>query len=185
MGEPLDRNKLRGAFRKLGEHLAGRGAFVELAVYGGSAIMLQFEWRLSTEDVDAVVREGYDEAVLAQSATEVARQMSLDPDWLNNAVGMFTPLREDETLFELAGSFPETSRPGLRILLARPHYLLAMKLQALGTLDRGQKDIADARALARHLGITHEDELCRLYVSIHDDRPPPEARIRFRAVLEP
>ena len=59
----------------------------------------------------------------------------------------------------------------------------AMKLYALGTYDRGEKDMEDARQLARHLGISEEEELMRLFASIHDEEPPVGARARFPAVL--
>lgn len=181
----FDRERLQRAFELLGEDLAARGAFIELAVYGGGAIMLQFAWRRSTEDVDAVVREGYDEAALAPSVKAVAERMGWDADWLNDAVGMFTPLREDETLFQLAGAYPAGDRPGLRVFLAKPHYLLALKLQALRSLDRGSRDLDDARALADHLGLRDEGEFDRLYRSIFDEDPPEVARMRFAAVLAP
>ena len=57
----FDKARLIGALERLGEDLLARGLFMELAIYGGRAIVLQFDWRRSTEDVDAVVREGYDE----------------------------------------------------------------------------------------------------------------------------
>jgi hypothetical protein len=183
MTEGLDRHRLLQAFHRLGEDLAVRGLFIELAVYGGSALMLQFAWRLSTRDVDAVVREGHDESLLAAASARVAAVMKLEPDWLNNAVGQFTPLREDETLFALAGTYPASSSPGLRVLVAKPHYLLAMKLLALRSHDRGDRDMADAQALALHLDIADEAALERLYRSIHDEPPPPEVRMRFSTVL--
>ncbi len=130
----LDRERLSQAFQLLGEDLAGKGVFLEIAVYGGSAIVMQFEWRRSTEDVDAVVREGYDERALGTSVARVAERMGLPPDWLNNAVGMFTPLHESDSLFEMSGTYPDAGLPGLRVLLAKPHYLLAMKLKALANL---------------------------------------------------
>lgn len=60
-----------------------------------------------------------------------------------------------------------------------------MKLCALASYDRGDKDMDDARKLALHLGLAEERELIRLYVSIHDEEPSPEARLRFPTVLEP
>lgn len=112
--------------------------------------MLQFAWRRATEDVDAVLRAGYDEAALAPSVKRAAERMNLDPDWLNDAVGMFTPLEEDETLFALSGTDPTGGAPGLRTVVATPAYLLAMKLHALQSLDRGGRDLTDARARAAH-----------------------------------
>jgi hypothetical protein len=179
----LDRERLCLAFEHLGQDLARKGVFLEIAVYGGSAIMLQFAWRRSTEDVDAVVRQGYDERSLAASVAHVAEQLGLSHDWLNNAVGMFTPLNESETLFEASGVYPGSGDPGLRVLLARPHYLLAMKLKALANLDRGDRDLSDARSLAAEIGITEHEDLRRLYVSIHDEEPRAAIALHFPAVL--
>jgi hypothetical protein len=163
--------------------LADHGQFVELAIYGGGALMLQFAWRRSTEDVDALVRAGYDEAALAPSVRRVAERMGLEPGWLNDAVGMFTPLDEDETLFALSGTYPTGSTPGLRTVLATPSYLPAMKLHALQSLDRGDRDLNDARALAAPLAIGDVESLDSLYRSIYGEAPPLEARTRFRRVL--
>ncbi len=179
----LDRTRLKEAFGLLGEDLARRGLFLELAVYGGSALVLQFDWRQTTQDVDAVVTASYDERLLAPSLAVVASAMDLPGDWLNNAVGMFTPLHEDAALFEFAGEYPR-ERPGLRVLLARPTYLLAMKLKALASLDRGDRDLADARALAAELGIDATAALQDLYVSIHRELPNETVRRRLAAVLE-
>lgn len=120
MRRPLDAERLRQALEALGADLAARGVFVELAVYGGGAPILQFAWRRSTWDVDAVVRDGFDEAAMAPSVARVAGQMDLDPGWLNDAVGMFTPLDEPEVLFGLSGSYPAEGPPGLRTLVAGP-----------------------------------------------------------------
>lgn len=172
-----------GRRSKPSERISPRGDFVEFAVYGGGALMLQFSWRRSTWDVDAVVREGFDESAIAPSVARVAQQMDLDPGWLNNAVGVFTPPDEPETLFDLSGSYPSEGPPGLRTLVARPHYLLAMKLHALSDLDRGTRDMDDARALAGHLGICDVEGLNTLNASIYGEAPPIEARVRLPSVV--
>lgn len=179
----LDRPRLKEAFGLLGEDLARRGLFLELAVYGGSALVLQFDWRQTTQDVDAVVTAKYDERLLAPSLAVVASAMDLPADWLNNAVGMFTPLHEDDALFESAGEYPQ-ERPALRVLLARPNYILAMKLKALASLDRGDRDLADARAIAAELGISDIAALQDLYISVHREAPNETVRRRLAAVLE-
>lgn len=179
----FDRERLVQAFELLGGDLASRGVFLELAVYGGSAIMLHFAWRKGTEDVDAVLRPGSDERLLAPSAAAVAALMDLPDGWINDAVGMFTPLAEDDTLFAVSGVYPGLGVPGLRVLVARPHYLLAMKLMALANLDRGDRDMDDARTLARELGIADVETLRRLYASIHGERPAAELSKAFASVL--
>ncbi|MBB2962362.1 hypothetical protein [Methylobacterium sp. R2-1] len=184
MALALDRTRLLHALERLGADLSARGLFVEVAIYGGGALMLQFAWRRGTDDVDAVVREGSDEATLAPSVGRVAEELGLQPDWLNNAVGMFTPLEEDDAWFTAAGLYPADGTPGLRTFLATPRYLLAMKLHALQNLDRGGRDLRDARQLAAHLDLRDEAALHALYVSVYDEAPPDEASLRFRSVLQ-
>jgi hypothetical protein len=183
MAQLLDRTRLLEAFEALGADLAAHGRFVELAIYGGGALMLQFAWRRARRRRRPRWRAGYDEAALAPSVKRVAARMNLDPDWLNDAVGMFTPLEEDETLFALSGTYPTGGVPGLRTVVATPAYLLAMKLHALQSLDRGDRDLDDARALAAHLGLGAVADLDRLYRGIYGEAPPPEARIRFAGVV--
>ena len=178
----LDRERLQLAFAMLGEDLASRQIFLEVAVYGGSAIMLQFDWRRATEDVDALVRTGFDERSLRPSILHVAEQLDLAPDWLNNAVGMFTPLKEAATLFDFSGAYP-AQNPGLRVFVAKPHYLLGMKLQALSNLDRGDKDLLDAQRIAIELNLRTVEELAELYVSIHDEAPSSALLRQFAAVV--
>lgn len=153
----LDRETLYSAFDRLGRDLADRGLFGEIAVHGGSAIMLQFAWRRGTEDVVAVVRQRYDEDALRPSVSRVAQGLGLPPGWLNDAVGMVTPLVGDENLCDTCGTFPSGNDPGLRVVLDRPHDLLAMKRKALSNVARGDRDLRDARALASHLGIGDAD----------------------------
>lgn len=179
----LDRNRLNEALTLLGCDLARRGLLVELAVYGGSALILQFDWRRMTQDVDALVRDGHDAAKLGPSLALVARRMGLQDDWLNNAVGMFTPLEEPDELFEFSGNYPPDDQPGLRVVVANPRYMLAMKLLALKSLDRGDRDLDDARKLAEHLEIRTQEELRAIYISIHDEEPGIEVASRFCQVV--
>lgn len=184
MANDLDRERIREAFARLGEHLRAAGRFLEIAVYGGSAIALRFDWRGATEDVDAVVREGFDERDLAGPVAAVAREMDLDADWLNNAVGAFTPLDEDDAWFEVAGDYPSAADPGLRVVTAGPRYLLAMKLAALANPERWGRDLGDAAGLASEVGITKVGELYDLYHAIHAEAPSALVRETFEVVLQ-
>jgi hypothetical protein len=52
-GVELDRAKIEDAFRIMGQYLLERRVLGEIAIYRGSAILLQFDWRRTSEDVDA------------------------------------------------------------------------------------------------------------------------------------
>lgn len=53
----IDRETLLQALDRLGEILRRHKQVGEIAAYGGSAILLQFDWREGLRDVDVVVRE--------------------------------------------------------------------------------------------------------------------------------
>jgi len=50
----FDRTALLAAFSDLGRAARAEGTTIEIAVYGGSALMLIFDWRAATKDVDGV-----------------------------------------------------------------------------------------------------------------------------------
>jgi len=52
MAPTLDREKLLGAFDEIGRAAVAAGTQLQIAVYGGSALMLASNFRFATEDVD-------------------------------------------------------------------------------------------------------------------------------------
>jgi hypothetical protein len=153
------------AFDVMGRYLRERGLLGEIAVYGRTAIVLQFRWGSPTEDVDVVIRSAERESAVKDAAAFAAIQLGLPDDWLNNYVGAFTAERESESFFSAYGAYPQGETPGLRVFLAKPEYICAMKLKALQRETIGDKDFADAVRLAAELGIESTDGLLRLFAS--------------------
>lgn len=160
---------LTRAFETMGRYLAERDVLGEIAIYGGTAILLQFDWRQTTEDVDAVVLDGRREGVVKDAAAFTALQLELADDWLNDAVGAYTALEEPDSFFSTFGSYPEGGSTGLRILLARPEYLCAMKLKALQRVDVGDRDYNDVVRLASEVDCTTDQALERLFAAFFPD----------------
>jgi hypothetical protein len=106
----------------LGALAHARGVTLELSLYGGAVFTLVYGSRDTTRDVDAIVRPD----ALAQSlAAQVARELGLPDDWLNDDVKQF--LAEKEAKRQLT----ETDLgEGLRVAVPTAAYLLAMKLRA-------------------------------------------------------
>jgi hypothetical protein len=52
VSHPLDRQKLTEAFDEIGRAAAAAGTQLQIAVYGGSALLLASNFRFATEDVD-------------------------------------------------------------------------------------------------------------------------------------
>lgn len=80
---PLSANDLRAAFDTLSSELEGQPR-AEIVIAGGAALVLLFNARESTKDVDAYfVRP--EASVLRGAAEVVAARLELPIDWLNDA----------------------------------------------------------------------------------------------------
>jgi len=76
----MDKLELDKALTRLGQLLRERRVAGEIAVFGGAAIVLGFDFRSATQDVDAMITEGHGEVVKAQQ--EVGKELGLPPNWL-------------------------------------------------------------------------------------------------------
>jgi hypothetical protein len=169
MTDPLRSNlsidSVIAAFDVMGRYLRERGLVGEIAVYGRTAILLQFRWGNPTEDVDVVIRTGERESAVKDAAAFAALRLGLPDDWLNTYVGAFTADNEPESFFSVYGTYPQGETPGLRVFLAKPEYICAMKLRALQRENVGDRDFEDAVRLAAELGIETADDLRHLFAS--------------------
>jgi hypothetical protein len=146
MVQELTRAAVQDAFREMGEILLRSGKTAEIAVYGGAAIMLQFEVAFRTADVDAHVQSG-DHGALMDAAKVVAERRGWLRSWLSEAVTVYLGVPGGTSLY---ASYPSEARAGLRVYVANPDYLLAMKLRAMRV---GRRDESDAVLLARASGV--------------------------------
>lgn len=152
------------AFDVMGRYLRERELMGEIAVYGRTAILLQFRWGNPTEDVDVVIRTERESAV-KDAAAFAALRLGLPDDWLNTYVGAFTAETESESFFAAYGAYPQGETPGLRVFLAKPEYICAMKLKALQRETIDDRDFEDAVRLAAELGVGSADDLLDLFAS--------------------
>jgi hypothetical protein len=86
MSAAFDRDALLDAFDQIGRAAVEAGTKLQIAVYGGSALMLASNFRFATEDVD--IRElGTDwPEWLSQAVTEIAAKNGWSATWFNDAV---------------------------------------------------------------------------------------------------
>ena len=124
---------LPACFDLLGRALAERDLFVEIAAGDGAATILLFEWGPVHGSTGVVVREVPFAEILGPASAEAAAELGLADRWLDDAVGLTSAPRDPAALFEAAGTYPPTSRPGLRVLVAPPVYLEAMRRIAGGS----------------------------------------------------
>jgi hypothetical protein len=163
----FSRALLQEALLELGRRAHAEGKTIEIAIYGGSALMLMFDWRLATRDVDAVFERDRD--AVRRFARDLARDHGWDENWLNDGVkGFLSAADSDPTSRHLFGTFPSEAEPGLRVLVANPRYLFAMKCLAMrtGGIEAGG-DIEDIRRLAEEIGLANANEAMDLVTSFY------------------
>jgi hypothetical protein len=171
----LDRAKIEEAFRIMGNYLLDRKALGEIALYGGSAILFQFDWRWTSEDVDARILSDTTHGLITQAAEAAARQLDLPRSWLSESVTMYTRRLEQEGDRIFIGTYPSPERVGLRVVAAKPTYILAMKLGALERSTADDRDFEDAVALGAVCGTATEEALRDVYHQFFADEPLPAA----------
>lgn len=148
----LTRDRIEQAFAMIGTLAAAEGRLIDIAVYGGSCLVLASNMREVTRDVDAVFlserSRGY------AIADSVGRQLGLPDAWLNQAVKTYAPPRgnPEPNLFPY-GDYPKQGPVGLRVFTPAPEYLLAMKLLA-SRRDDPEGLARDRRDIHRLIGLT-------------------------------
>ena len=151
----FDTTVLEAAFTELGRRAHAVGRTIEIAVYGGAALLLTLKQRVATKDVDAVFDRNKD--FVRKLATEMAEEFGWDQNWLNDGVkGWLSEVDSDPDVKKLFKTYPSENEPGLRVFIAKPEYLFAMKSRAMrvGGVE-GSSDIDDIKNLAQELGITN------------------------------
>jgi hypothetical protein len=120
--DALNQDRLRQAFRRLGEMACAEGVELELALYGGAVFTLVYGSRESTKDVDGVIQPG---EIGRKLAKQVAREQGLPEDWLNDDVAQFLSERGERRPYP-----KDDLGPGLVVTVPTAAYLLALKLRA-------------------------------------------------------
>lgn len=153
----MDRTEIEAGLEALAEQCRLDEVFLELAVYGGSALALHWDYQRSTRDVDIMVTG--DATYLRAKVAEIAQIKGWPIDWMNDAVkGFASPVGTHE-LYRQWGD--ETG--GLRVFTPTREYLLAMKCMAMriGSPD-GHDDVADIQKLIQTMGMTGEAQLLEI-----------------------
>ena len=157
MGRALDRDGLLAAFDEIGRCAAAAGTRLEIAVYGGSALMLASNFRYATEDVGVSLFDLPGPDWLGSAIERIAVANDWAADWLNNAVAFHLSALADRAADHLEfGTFPRDGGPaGLVVHVPTAPYLLALKLKAIRINDpvRGEQERLDILNLMRVVGI--------------------------------
>lgn len=160
----FDREQIDRLLVELAAELDGRGVTADVFLVGGAAMAVAYDNRRATRDLDAVF---VPTTVVREAAASLAERRGLPPDWLNDAVKGFLPGDD-------ANASHYLTAPGLRVDVASPRYLLAMKLFAA----RPESDADDIKVLYQFLGFTTVEEGLELVSSAYPNRPV-QAKVQF------
>jgi len=117
----LTKERIIQALEALNRRLTEKGVTGELCIYGGATMVLAFDARESTRDIDAIF---VPKTKVHEEAAIIAEDMNLPASWLNDGVKGFVSKDGDLT----TDGMPQW--PNLRILRPTTRYLLAMKCMA-------------------------------------------------------
>jgi predicted nucleotidyltransferase len=162
----LDRSTITDALQKLNRCLSARGERAELFLIGGAVMCLVHKARPATKDVDAWFSNPQ---VVRTAAREVAAEMHLPDDWLNDAAKAYVPAN--------AGYESWQTLSHLTISTVDARTLLAMKCAAARTVE----DAGDIRFLAERLGLRSSRDVLRVVLEYF---PAERLPVRVRLLLE-
>jgi hypothetical protein len=147
----LTEKEILHALGRLNDLLAEAGVIGEICLFGGTVMVLVFNARLSTRDVDAIFKPA---PLMRELAQKIAHECDLPLDWLNDGVKGFQANHPEIT----TDTVPQFAN--LRVYRPSAEYLLAMKCMAARANDPTTSgDKGDIVLLVKHLGLRTTQEV--------------------------
>jgi hypothetical protein len=160
MGAAFGRDALLDAFDPIGRAAASAGTRLQIAVYGGSALLLASNFRFATEDVGVSRLEQPLPDWLAAVVNKIAKENHWQEDWFNDGVAFHLSALADRAAdhFEFA-TFPrDGSPPGLVVSVPSAEYLLALKLKTVRVTDPVRGEVERLDILMKVVGISTAEQ---------------------------
>lgn len=168
----LSESDIRKLLELLNAELRKDGVKGELYLVGGAVMCLAFHARPATRDIDGYfVPTGR----LREAAARVATETGIEVNWLNDAVkGYLSEHGEFSSFLEL---------DHLKVMVAQPEYLLAMKCLAM-RIGQEFHDEDDIRYLLRYLNISSYDAALKTITRFYPlDRFPQKTLYALEELL--
>jgi hypothetical protein len=168
----LTKADIRRLLHLLDAELESQEVQGELYLVGGAVMCLALDAREATRDVDAFFRPT---KIIREAAARVASRAGVPDSWLNDAVKSYlSPRGEYDTYLEL---------DHLRVFVAQPEYLLAMKCVAM-RLGEEFRDLDDVRYLLRYLNVSTVDHALAIVQRYFDaEHILPKTRFALEELL--
>jgi hypothetical protein len=113
MAKALDRDAVLDAFDRIGRAAAAAGTKLQIAVYGGSALLLASNFRFATEHVDVSELAHPLPGWLAEIVDEIAKQNNWQDNWFNDEVAFHLSPLADRAADHLGRFLGTAVRQGL------------------------------------------------------------------------
>jgi Nucleotidyltransferase of unknown function (DUF6036) len=169
----LNIQTIHEALSRLNDALLVKETTGEICIFGGAAMILAFDARFATRDVDAIF---VPKNVISGAIEMIADEMNLPKSWLNDGVKGFVSDKNDFT----EENMPQFSH--LRVIRPSAPYLLAMKCMASRVGGYGERgDITDIKLLCKHLQCKDAEEVFRFILAYY---PQSQIPIRTRYFIE-
>ena len=147
----LNKETIFKALEALSDYFKQHGAQGEICIFGGTAMLLAFDARETTRDVDAIFQPS---GLFRDAAKKISETHHLPENWLNDGVKGFISSLGNFT----SEGLPQFSH--LRITRPTAEYLLAMKCLAARDSGYGTDgDQKDVEMLIKHLGLKTSEEV--------------------------
>lgn len=168
----LTKADIHRLFDLLDEELASQDVEGELYLVGGAVMCLVLDARESTRDVDALFKPTQ---LIRDAAARVAAKAGVPDTWLNDAVkGYLSPRGDFDPFLDL---------PHLKVFVARPSYLLAMKCASM-RLGEEFHDLDDVRYLLRFLNVSMAEDALTIVTRYFDEAQLlPKTRLVLEELL--
>lgn len=168
----LTRADIRRLLELLNAELAAVQVEGELYLVGGAVMCVALDAREATRDVGGYFRPTRE---VREAAVRVSARANVPANWLNDAVKGFLGARGDFDCF--------MELPHLRVFVAQPEYLLAMKCAAM-RLGAEFHDLDDVRYLLRYLNVDSVAGALEIVSRYFDpSQLPPKTRLALEELL--
>jgi len=161
----MTKRQILKLLKELGERLLQQEIDGEIGIVGGAAMVLAFDARGATKDVDAIFKPA---DAIRKAAYRIAQEHGIPADWLNDGVKGFLPGNPQQKIVIL-------NVPGLRVWVPEPEYMLAMKAMS-ARVDT--KDADDLKLLIRKLKLKSSKKVLAIVEKYYPNHEIP-VRVRF------
>jgi hypothetical protein len=157
MPRAFDRDELLDAFDEIAEAAVAAGTRLDIAVFGGSALVLASNFRFTTEDVDVAELASPWPDWLSRAVARIAERNDWSETWFNDAVSfhLSASANADRDMVRWR-TFPRNlEQVGLTVFVPSAEYMLALKLKAsrISDFKKGVQDLTDLANLLHVLEI--------------------------------